>query len=126
MKTTFTIKVSGKYVKNGDRKFPAFTSCINGEWYKVKFTRNCPNAPTTNGVFDVTINIDNCSIGKGEPYTTKAGVSRISNPTIWVHNVIALRQYTDDDFKEQNRAKFAEIFGESNLKTVETDDDLPF
>ena len=122
MENIRTIQISAQQIVAGNSKFIACTTKIGDKWYKVKFPQKCEGAPKEKGLYDLTINFDNCSIERGKPYTSKSGKKGISNDTIWVRKIDSLRAYTEEDYKAKTRLEMGAIFGD----TTETDSDLPY
>lgn len=120
METTRKIILHTQEVKNGNQKFTASSAEINGKWYKIKFRQNVLNAPKDKGLYELTLNFDNCSVERGHKYIDRNGDEQVSNPTIWVGYITAIRKFTDEDMRENNRLAMAEIFGSDN------DTELPF
>lgn len=98
-----TITLHAQEVKQDKLSFVSCSSNINNTWYKIKFTKDCETTPKKKGLYDLTINLDDCSLQKGKTYTTKNGKKGTSNPTIWVRNVIKLRAYAEEELKKINR-----------------------
>lgn len=112
METVRTITLHAQEVKKEKQCFIVCSTEINGIWYKVKFTKECEGAPKKKGLYDLTIDFDECSVEKGKWYPNKDGVNVKSNDIIWVRSIAGLRMYTDDDLKQSNRVAMAAIFGE--------------
>lgn len=121
-----TINVYAREINSNGRMFVTCTANINNRWYKVKFKRGVANNPTVRGLYKMTIDVDDCSIEKGSKYTDKNGKTAVGNPTIWVGAIKSIEQYGDDYFKEKNREKFAEIFGNENFEEIGNSEELPF
>lgn len=118
MTTQRTFTVHAKEVRKENRSFITCSAEINGRWYKIKFTKECNQMPKVRGLYELTIDFDNCSLEKGKPYTNAQGKKGVENDTIWVKSVISLRQYTEEELNANNRAVMYEIFG--------TDEDIPY
>lgn len=112
METVRTITIYSKEVKDGKKTFVVSSAKIGERWYKIKFVQGCAESPKTSGVYNLTIDFDDCSLEKGKPYTSATGRQGISNDTIWVRHIVGLTKYTEDDLKHTNRAVFEGIFGE--------------
>lgn len=112
MRHTFTI--SAKEVKLDKLSFISCSAKIGDSYYKIKFTKECERAPRTRGLYDLTIDEDNCFIQRGEKYVTRDGYEAIGNPTIWVKSIESIRKYTDEELAEINRASFAGVFAHEN------------
>ena len=104
------ITVHAKEVRQDKKSFITCTTLINGVWYRVKFNKTCNIYPRNKGTYDIKINIDNCSIERGHRYV-KDGEERWENDIIWIKQVESMYEYTEDDYREINRAKFNSIFG---------------
>ena len=107
--TVRTITLHSQEVKKEKQTFIASSAEINGKWYKIKFTQDCEGAPKKRGLYDLTIDFDNCSIEAGKRYTNSKGKSGVANDTIWV----GLRQYTEEELKAANRMAMGNIFGDN-------------
>lgn len=105
MTRTFRINVKEIAKKDGSCKFPVANAKINDKWYKVKFTKDCDNAPRKAGLYDLTVDDDEMSIQTG---TVKN--EHKQNDIIWVHAIVTVRRYSDDDIKEYSRAKVSSVF----------------
>ena len=111
METVRTLVLHSQEIKNDKTKFIASSACINGNWYKIKFTQECDGAPKVKGIYDLTIDFDECSVEKGKIYTKADGSQGVGNPVIWVRHIVGLRKYTEDEMKQINRNSMSEIFG---------------
>lgn len=118
MENTRTITLHAQEIKKDKQSFIACSAFINNKWFKIKFTKECEKAPKTIGLYELTINFDDCSLERGKPYTSKSGRKGVSNDSIWVRNIEKIRKYTEDELKERNRNAMVEAFGE--------DQQLPF
>lgn len=98
-----TITIHAREVKIEKLNFIACDANINNTWYKIKFTKDCETTPKKKGLYDLTINLDDCSLQRGKAYTTKNGKKGTENSTIWVRNVIKLRAYTEEELQKINR-----------------------
>lgn len=105
-----TIKIHSQQINKDGKKFIASSAEIGGRWFKIKFTQECNIQPKTKGLYDLTFNFDDASVEAGKKYVKSNGESGVSPITIWVKNVIKLRKYTDEELREDNRAKLAFIF----------------
>lgn len=112
METVRTIIIHAREVKNDKQKFISCSAEINGKWYKIKFTKNVADNPKFRGLYELTIDFDNCSVETGGYYEGKNGDTRKDNDTIWVDHIVGIRKFSDEDMKNINRAKLGEIFGE--------------
>lgn len=112
--TVRTITIHAQEVKNDKQTFIASSAEINGKWYKIKFTRDCDGIPKKRGLYELTIDFDECSIEVGKKYTNSKGKNGVENDTIWVRHIVGLRQYTEDELKAINRASLSTIFGDNN------------
>lgn len=109
-----TFVVSAKEVTADNKKFIACSAKIGQDFFKIKFRRECANAPTKAGLYDLVIDEDKCSIQNGKKYTTRDGYEAVGNPTIWVGEISSIRMYTEAELAEINRAKFATVFAHEN------------
>ena len=107
---TFTIHA--QEVKKDKQSFIACSAKIGEKWYKIKFTKEVKDAPDTRGLYDLTIDFDDCSVERGKPYTSKNGKKGISSDIIWVRHIVGLREYSAEELAEINRNELSEIFGE--------------
>lgn len=112
METIRTIKLHAQEIKKEKQTFIACSTEINGKWFKVKFTKDCETTPKIKGLYDLTIDFDECSVEKGKKFTTSKGKSGVSNDIIWVRHIVNLRRYSDDELKAENRNDLSKIFGE--------------
>ena len=131
-----TIEVYCKEIKNGNQSFISALTKINGNWFKVKFTKACINNPRVRGIYFITINFDDCSIEQGSYYENKKGESKRDIPIIWINNILNIKKKSDEELKAENRKAFEDIFnatpnntnGSNSVKLNEynIDDELPF
>lgn len=112
METIKTITIHATEVKKDKQSFIACSAEINGIWYKIKFVKGCKKAPTKKGLYDLTIDYDNCSIEQGKWYTNKKGVDVKENDTIWVRTISNIKEYSEEDLKSINRMAMATVFGD--------------
>lgn len=117
--TIKTIKLHVQEIQHDKKRFPACSAEIRGTWYKIKFTQDVSNAPKKKGIYDLTINFDDCSVENGKLYTNKEGEKVRGNSTIWVRAINSLRRYTEEELKAENRAIMCDIFGEEYDGEVE-------
>lgn len=110
--TVRKIVIHAQEIKKDKQTFIACSSEINKKWYKIKFTKDVTDAPRKKGLYDLTIDFDECSLEKGKQYTNEKGKKGIANDTIWVRHIVALRQYSDDELKALNRVSMGSVFGE--------------
>lgn len=110
--TVKTITIYTQEVKNGKQTFFASSTQIKSKWYKVKFTKECTDKPDEKGMYELTIAYDDMSIERGKTYVKKDGKRGTENDTIWVHDIVALRKYTEDELKQRNREVLDEVFGD--------------
>ena len=122
--TVRKITLHAQEVRKDKQTFIACSAEINNKWYKIKFTKDCPESPKTKGLYELSIDFDNCSLEKGKQYTTKNGKKGTANDTIWVRDVVALRKYTDAELKVANRAAMSAVF--DGFDSAELEPDLPF
>ena len=106
-----TIVIHAQEVKKEKQSFIVSSANINGVWYKVKFNKKCEISPKERGLYDLTINFDDCSVEHGKSYINNNGEYAVGMDTIWVRRVENLRRYTDDEMKDRNREKMSAIFG---------------
>ena len=111
METIRTIVLHAQEITKDKQRFIACSAEINKKWYKIKFTKDVTDAPKTKGLYDLTIDFDDCSIEKGKQYTNKQGKKGVENDTIWVRHIVGMRMYTEDDLKAANRIAMNEVFG---------------
>lgn len=122
-----TIKLSAKEIKKTDGK-GTFISCsakIGGKWYRIKFTKEANGEPKKRGLYDLTVDDNNCSLQRGRVKTKADGTQYTENDIFWVNKIEALRQYTEEELAEMNRKTMDGVFG-AELEELKTDDDLPF
>lgn len=105
------ITIHSQEIRKDKQTFVASSAEINKKWYKIKFTKECVDSPKTKGLYELTIDFDDCSIEKGKPYTNNAGKKGISNDTIWVRNIVGIRKYSDEELKAENRNEMSAVFG---------------
>ena len=111
--TVRTITLHSQEVKKEKQTFIASSAEINGKWYKIKFTKYCEGAPKTRGLYELTIDFDECSIEVGKRYTNSKGKSGVSNDIIWVRSIVGIRKYTEEELKHENRMAMGYIFGDN-------------
>ncbi len=112
METIRTIKIHAQEIIKDKQRFISCSAEINGKWYKIKFTKAVTDAPRDRGLYDLTIDFDECSIEQGKQYTNKNGKKGRENDTIWVKHIVGIRKVTDEELKAINREKMSAIFGE--------------
>lgn len=112
MNTIKTFTIHGQEVKKDKQKFIAFSAYINEQWYKVKFTKDCNDVPKVKGLFDLTVDLMDCSFENGKTYEAKNGELRPANHIIWVRKIDKVRQYTEAELAERNLVVMQGIFGE--------------
>lgn len=118
------ITLHAQEIRKDKQTFIACSAEINKKWYKIKFTKDCNESPKTKGLYELAIDFDNCSVEKGKQYTNKNGKKGVANDTIWVRDVVALRQYTDAELKAANRAAMSAVFDGEDSAEIATK--LPF
>lgn len=106
------ITIHSQEVRKDKQTFIASSAEINKKWYKIKFTKECVDAPKTKGLYELTIDFDECSIEKGRPYTNSSGKKGVANDTIWVRHIVGIRKYTEEELKTANRMAMSSLFGE--------------
>lgn len=117
-------KISAREVKQ--EKGASFIACstkIGERYFKVKFTKDCLTQPKKRGLYDLLVDINKCSLQKGDKYINKQGFEAEGQPTIWVREVINLRPYTEEELNAINEAKFEAVFGDAEKANYEP---LPF
>lgn len=110
--TIRTFTMHSKEIRKDKQVFIANSAEINKKWYKIKFTKDCITVPKTKGLYEVTIDFDECSIEKGKPYTKANGEKGLDQDTIWIRHIVDIHQYTDGDLKAANRMAMSAVFGE--------------
>ena len=106
------IKITAREIKKDKQVFIACSSEINKKWYKIKFIKECTGVPKKAGLYELTIDLNECSLERGKTYTKKNGEIGYENDTIWVKTIAGLRPYTAEELAEMNRVTMAGIFGE--------------
>lgn len=114
------ITLHSREIRKDKQTFIASDAQIGKNWYKIKFTKECEIAPKNKGLYELTINFDDCSLEKGKPYENKKGEIKASNPTIWIKKIVDIRAFSDEELKESNRATMSAIFD------ADTEYDLQF
>lgn len=104
------ITIHAREVKKDKQSFIACTAEIGGRWYKIKFVKGCAKAPQLKGLYELTIDFDNCSIERGRKYVTNDGREGRDRDTIWVKEITEIRKYTDEEMKEMNRNAMFALF----------------
>lgn len=113
--TIRTITLHAQEITKGNQRFIACSSEINEKWYKIKFTKACGKVPPTEkGLYELTIDCDDCSVENGKNYTNSKGKTAKANDTIWVRRIVNLRKYTPDELKAENRQVMNAVFGNIN------------
>lgn len=112
METVRNITIHAQEIKKDKQSFIACSAEINKKWFKVKFTKECAEAPRTKGLYELTIDFDECSVEKGKAYTTNNGKKGVANDVIWVRHIVGIRKYTEEELRAANRSAMAELFGE--------------
>ena len=112
METVQTIKLHAQEIKKDKQSFIACSAEIRGKWYKVKFTKDCENAPKHKGLYDLTIDIDECSIEKGKIVENSKGKEVKTPDIIWVRCIAGITKYSEEKLKEENRTAFGSVFGD--------------
>lgn len=112
MENVRTLTIYAKEIKKEKQSFIVCTAVIKDKWYKIKFTKDCEITPKTKGIYDLTINFDNCSRELGKPFKDANGKKGISPDIIWVRKCESLRKYTEEELKERNRVSMTDVFGE--------------
>lgn len=109
--TIRTITIHTKMTKKDNTNFPTHAAQIGDTWYQIKFTRTCYGQPLEAGRYDITIDFDECSIERGSIFTRDDGTTGRRNDIIWIKSIVNLHKYTEEEFKEANRADMEAIFG---------------
>lgn len=107
-----TVTVYAKEIKNGNTQFVANTTNINGNWYKVKFTKDCKESIKSRGIYELSAYVDDMSVERGKRGLNAKGKEVTYSPTIWVKSCVLLRKYTDEELKLRDRERMAEVFGD--------------
>lgn len=115
MDTIRKITLHAQEVRKDKQSFITCSAEINKKWFKIKFTKECENAPKERGLYELTIDFDDCSIEKGKPFTSKAGRKGVANDTIWVRKITAIRKFTDEELKASNRIDMSAIFDNNDV-----------
>lgn len=106
-----TVKIYAKEIKKDKQTFIVCSGKIGENYYKIKFRKTCKNAPDEVGVYDLTVNLKDCSIEKGKPYTdSETKKQKIGQATIWVEKIEELRKYSDEELREISLKNLKEIF----------------
>lgn len=121
-----TVVLHAQEIRKDKQVFIACSAEINHKWYKIKFTKECEHTPKVKGLYEMTINFDDCSVEKGKPFIKKDGTEAIANSSIWVRKISNIRKITEEELKIANRKVMSEIFDGSNNDELEETDDLPF
>lgn len=112
MANTRTFTIHGQEIKKDKTKFIAFSANICDVWYKIKFTQNCNDVPKEKGLFELTIDLADCSFENGKTYTAQDGTIKSANHIIWIRKIKEVRKYTEEELAERNRIVMEGIFGE--------------
>ena len=115
MSTIRTIKIFAKEVRKDKQSFIACTTQIKDKWYKIKFTRECNSIPNSRGVYELKIDVADTSYQKGETYINKQGKKAQGNDIIWVRKIAEIRQYTEEELRENNAIVMGAIFDGEEL-----------
>lgn len=112
MNNQITLQLHAREIKTDKNTFIATTAYFNGKWYKIKFRKECSVTPKTKGLYDLTVDLGCCTLQKGKVYeVSDTDGIKAENDTIWVAEVVNLRQYSDEELKEINRAKLGKELG---------------
>ena len=111
--------ITAQEVLADQKKFYASTAKINGNWFKVKFTRDCNLSPKSKGMYHLSVDDADISIEKGRKYTKKDGTTGLSNDTIWIKKVVSLTMFTQEEYEERRVSDIKSVF-EPN------DEEIPF
>ena len=107
-KTAFVM--SAREITKDKKHFVACSAEINGQWYKIKFTRDCAGAPREKGLYKIWLNIDDCSYEPSRKMRREDGSEFTTNPTIWVKAIDRIQPFTEDELRERNRNQLADVF----------------
>lgn len=82
-----TLNIFGKEVRTkGGKSFVEYSYVSkSGEWFKVKFKKECDGKPSNVGYYTLVVDTKDFSIAKGK----KLDNGKNSNSTIWVHTLIS-------------------------------------
>lgn len=105
------ITILVKEIKKDKQTFYVSSAKIGETWYKIKFVKECIGAPVHSGKYELTIDFDFCSFEKGKVYTNKKGKDLPENDIIWVKKIVDIREYSEEELREENREKMSAIFG---------------
>lgn len=114
MKDIETFVLYAKEIKHDKNTFIVCSAHIGEKWYKVKFNRDCPVEVKEKGIYDLSVNIDDCSLERGKKITNKEGKEVVTNDILWISNVVTLRKYTEEELRERNRTVMGSVFGDDN------------
>ena len=121
---TYDLRLNVKEITNGNTKFPACTAKYNGQWFKVKFTRECENSPKTRGVYRLVFESGDGSIENGKKFTRKDGTTGIGNATIWVRKITSITKYSDEELSKMNGEELDKVL--NGYTEIDTNEELPF
>lgn len=107
-----TITLHSQEVKNGKQTFIASSAEIGGKWYKIKFTKDVNLVPKSKGLYELTFDLDDCSMERGKPYVSADGTVKLGNATLWIRDVVELLKYSEEQLKQANREALADVFGD--------------
>lgn len=96
-----------RYQPDNDQVYYRYTTEIGGQWYNIKFARAAGKTPDKSGIYELTVGSTQTFLTAPKEYTDKAGVKRLSNPTIWVRGYTMLADVTES--RRDNR-EIDEIF----------------
>lgn len=102
----------GKEVKADKQKFISCQAEINGKWYKIKFRQDCEKAPKKRGLYNITIDLNMCSVERGQLYTNAMGDRVRGTSTIWVGEIEEITPWTDEMYKAKAMNDLSEVFGD--------------
>lgn len=103
-------RIFGKKIETKDGKvFTAYSTITsNGQYMKVKFTKDCENTPKKTGYLMLTTDSDCVSRQKGKDYTNKKQEVKKEPDILWINDVIKCEK--DDKYElELKRQRSEEI-----------------
>lgn len=106
-----TCELHCREIKKENNAFIVSNAELNGEWFKIKFTKSCNQVPRERGLYSLTFDLGESSYQEGKTYVTKDGEVKKDTPTIWVKDVIELRKLTKEEISKKNREQMGKILG---------------
>lgn len=104
-----TIQINAKEIKKDKQTFIACSAKIGNNWYNIKFRQECEISPKQKGIYELTIDLNNCSMETGKYFTKEDGTTNKRNDTIWVKKVNNLRKFNEEEMQDLNATKFENI-----------------